>query len=119
MRQSTTLYDKSIEAPNEPAAGNAALAPALAFGRHWRGAPSERQPSTMNIKSGPLLCFAVLLSAQILAAGQDSFTNESEIETFLHDNFDGKSFGMVVGLVDEHGGKVFNAGKLDNNTDRA
>src|SRR6266478_667761 len=72
----------------------------------------------MNIRSARLLCFAVLFAAHIRVAGQDSFTNESEIKAFLHDNFDGKSFGMVVGLVDEHGGKVFNAGKLDNNTDR-
>jgi CubicO group peptidase (beta-lactamase class C family) len=40
------------------------------------------------------------------------------IETFLHDKFGRGNTGMVVGLIDEHGRRVFAAGKLGNGTDR-
>src|SRR5271154_5550913 len=60
---------------------------------------------------------AFLWVAQLALAAGDTFSNDAAIKTFLHDNFDGKNAGMVIGLVDEHGSRVFSAGKLDNGTD--
>jgi serine-type D-Ala-D-Ala carboxypeptidase/endopeptidase len=60
---------------------------------------------------------AFLWVAQHALSAGDNFTNDAAIKTFLHDNFDGKNAGMVIGLVDEHGSRVFSAGKLDNGTD--
>src|SRR3984885_708231 len=57
-------------------------------------------------------CFAAALFA-----AQHTFTNDAAIKAFLHENFDGRNSGMVIGLVDEHGSRVFSAGKLDNGTD--
>src|SRR5690349_19188681 len=45
---------------------------------------------------------------------QDGFTDELALKTFLHQTFDGKNVGMVIGLVDEHGSRVFGAGSPDN-----
>jgi len=41
------------------------------------------------------------------------------LDRFLHSNFDQKNFGMVVGIIDERGSRVYSAGKLDNGTERA
>lgn len=49
---------------------------------------------------------------------QDGFTNESDVKAFLHDNFDGKNYGMVIAVLDEHDSRILSAGKLDNNTDQ-
>jgi len=38
------------------------------------------------------------------------------IKAFLHDTFDHANAGIVIGLVDEHGSRLFSAGKLDNGT---
>src|ERR1700733_13968551 len=63
-------------------------------------------------------CFAAaLFAAQLTVAAKDTFTNDAAIKAFLHENFDGRNSGMVIGLVDEHGSRVFSAGKLDNGTD--
>ncbi len=59
---------------------------------------------------------AIIFAAQLPISAQDNFTDDSEIKTFLHNSFDGKNAGMVIGLVDEHGSRIFAAGKLDNNT---
>lgn len=56
------------------------------------------------------------LAAQSPALAQDTFTNEPDIKTFLQRNFDDRNFGMVIALLDEHGTKVFSAGRLDNGT---
>jgi len=45
--------------------------------------------------------------------------NAKTVEAFLYENFDDRNFGMVVGLLDEHGSRVYSAGKLDNATDRS
>ncbi|MDB6056937.1 MAG: hypothetical protein JWO95_781, partial [Verrucomicrobiales bacterium] len=64
-------------------------------------------------------CFAALLSiGRFASAAQDGFNDEAIIQAFLHDNFDGKSVGMVIGLVDERGSRTFSAGGLDNGTGR-
>jgi len=49
-------------------------------------------------------------------SAQDVFADDSTIKTFLHDKFDGKNVGMVIGLVDERGGRIFSAGGMDNGT---
>src|ERR1700733_13571369 len=79
-----------------------------------------RGPSVADdiMKTICFVCFALLLRAAVSpVAAQDLFTNDAAIKAFLHDNFDGKNAGMVIGLVDEHGSRVFSAGKLDNGVD--
>jgi D-alanyl-D-alanine-carboxypeptidase/D-alanyl-D-alanine-endopeptidase len=70
------------------------------------------------IKVPYFFCLGVLFIMQLSVAAQSNFTDDSDIKTFLHENFDGKDCGMVVGLVDEHGARIFRAGKLDNGTDQ-
>jgi len=57
----------------------------------------------------------LVLPAVCFAAHEAS---EESIPSFLKENFAGKNFGMVVGLVDESGSRVYCAGKLDNGTDK-
>src|SRR3954447_12081271 len=65
-----------------------------------------------------LLGLAVLLLAQIANAAGTGFTeaDAASITPFLHENFDHTNSGMVIGLLDEHGTRIFSAGKLDNGT---
>src|SRR6266567_39673 len=63
-----------------------------------------------------LLVIAIVTSATFPLLGQDGFANDDAIKAFLHDNFDGKNVGMVIGLVDEKGSRIFGAGGLDNGT---
>ena len=71
----------------------------------------------MITKIAQVCCIALLIAiVQNPAAAQDGFTDDSAIQTFLHDNFDGKDAGMVIGLVDEHGSKIYCAGGLGNGT---
>jgi len=64
------------------------------------------------------LLVVIVTSAAFSLLAQDGFTDDGAIKTFLHDNFDGKQMGMVIGLVDERGSRIFSAGGLDNGTDR-
>src|SRR5262245_59461012 len=67
-----------------------------------------------------LRSFGILLLATSIhssASAADSY--EDSVQAFLRDNFDHASAGMVVGIVDERGSRVYSAGKLDNGTDRA
>ena len=68
------------------------------------------------LKAFTLVVIALLASIPFSLLAQDVFTDDSTIKTFLHDNFDGKNVGMVIGLVDEHGSRIFGAGGLDNGT---
>src|SRR5438045_5890197 len=63
-----------------------------------------------------LVVIAIIASIPFSILAQDGFTNDAAIKTFLHDNFDGKKVGMVIGLVDEHGSRIFGDGGLDNGT---
>jgi CubicO group peptidase (beta-lactamase class C family) len=54
------------------------------------------------------------LSTPVYAA----FTDPASIQSFLDDNFSHTNCGMVIGLLDEHGAKIFHSGKLDNGTDQ-
>ena len=60
------------------------------------------------------IAIAVLTASPLLA--QDGFTDDQDIKSFLHNQFDGRKTGMVIGLVDEHGSRIFSAGGLDNGT---
>ncbi len=59
---------------------------------------------------------AFLFAAQFSAAAQDGITDDATIKNFLREKFEGKNAGMVIGLVDGRGSRVFGAGKLDNGT---
>src|SRR3954463_3230937 len=63
-----------------------------------------------------LVVIALLALIPFTLLAQDVFTDDSTIKTFLHHNFDGKNVGMVIGLVDEHGSRIFGAGGVDNST---
>jgi CubicO group peptidase (beta-lactamase class C family) len=68
-----------------------------------------------------LVCLTVLIcAARLQSPAQSVFTDaEAEgIKAFLRENFSHTNAGMVIGLVDEHGTRVFSAGKLDNDTDQ-
>jgi CubicO group peptidase (beta-lactamase class C family) len=62
-----------------------------------------------------------LLSRPLCASGQNSWidTYARPIETLLEEHFAGSNAGMVIGLVNEHGSRVFSGGKLDNGTERS
>ncbi len=59
---------------------------------------------------------AFLAAAPLSTTAQDVFTNDAAIKTFLRDNFEGRNCGMVIGLLNEHGGRIFSAGRPDNGT---
>ncbi len=63
-----------------------------------------------------LVVIAILALVPFSLLAQDGFTDDADIKAFLHENFDGKNVGMVIGLVDEGGSRVFGAGGLDNGT---
>lgn len=62
-------------------------------------------------------CVIVLaVCVRLCAAADDDYPNS--LQSFLHENFDGKNYGMVIGLIDEQGSRVYSAGKLDKDTDQ-
>ena len=68
-----------------------------------------------------LVCFtALVLAAALPAAAQSGFTDSDAdaIQAFLRRTFTNGNPGMVIGILDQHGSKVFGAGKLDNGTDQ-
>jgi D-alanyl-D-alanine-carboxypeptidase/D-alanyl-D-alanine-endopeptidase len=72
----------------------------------------------MNAATNRLFVFFAALSlAAQFAAAQDCFSNPDQLKAFLHDNFANGNTGMVVGLLDEHGSRIFSAGRMDNGTD--
>src|SRR6476660_3620409 len=71
----------------------------------------------MRMKTFACFVFACLVGPCLAFAEGDSFDAEG-IQEFLHRSFDGKNWGMVIGVVDEHGSQVFAAGKMDNGTEQ-
>lgn len=65
-----------------------------------------------------LVVIAIAVLATPRLPGQDGFTDDEDIKSFLHNHFDGRKTGMVIGLVDEHGSRIFGGGGLDNGTGR-
>jgi CubicO group peptidase (beta-lactamase class C family) len=61
---------------------------------------------------------SLLLAVQVSAVPNTTFSDAQveAIQTFLQGNLAGGNAGMVIGLVDENGERVFGAGKLDNGT---
>ena len=66
----------------------------------------------------PVLIMFVLCSS-VAQASTLGFSDDAanEVSVFLQDNFTDRDFGVVIGLIDEKGSRVFSAGKLDNGTD--
>ena len=63
------------------------------------------------------ICVAMLLLG--CKVSQAAELNDDElINAFLHEHFDHKNVGMVIGTIDRDGARVFSAGKLDNGTDQ-
>ena len=73
------------------------------------------------VRTARFVCYAaILFAAPFPAAAQNSFTDAEAdgIKAFLHDNFRQTNACMVIGLADQHGNRIFSAGKLDNGTGR-
>ena len=58
----------------------------------------------------------VCLSTRFPAAAQNDFGEADAIQAFLRQNFANTNAGMVIGLLDERGSRIFSAGKMDNGT---
>jgi CubicO group peptidase (beta-lactamase class C family) len=67
-----------------------------------------------------LVCFSWLVLAAPSPAAQAVFTDADAdgIRMFLGRTFTNGHAGMVIGIVDQGGSRVFGAGKLDDGTDR-
>jgi CubicO group peptidase (beta-lactamase class C family) len=66
-------------------------------------------------------CFALALAIVLTICNVSKAADaayEQSIARFLHENFDVGDAGMVVGLVDQDGTRIFSAGKLGNGTDK-
>ena len=73
----------------------------------------------MKIAPSMVRAFCLALVCVIASSALAAESYNDSIQAFLHENFDHKNSGIVVGIVDEHGVKTFSAGKLDNGTDDA
>src|SRR3954464_8537875 len=60
----------------------------------------------------------VVLTAASSRCADLAHFDTAAIQEFLQRNFDGKDCGMVIGVVDEDGSRVFGVGRLDNGTDQ-
>lgn len=63
-----------------------------------------------------LLGWCLTSPAQAVAGFADEYADA--IQQLLDDQFDGSNAGIVIGLVDEQGSRVFSTGGLDNGTDK-
>jgi CubicO group peptidase (beta-lactamase class C family) len=66
-------------------------------------------------------CLALLgLGGPVAVRAEESWVDSKakNVEAFLRHAFAEGDAGMVIGLLDEHGRRVFSAGKLDNGTDQ-
>lgn len=73
--------------------------------------------NTRNCFQFASVCFGLIV-ALITIRARAGFTDAASIQSFLHDNFSNTNAGMVIALLDDHGAKIFQAGKLDNGTDQ-
>ncbi|HWW01801.1 MAG TPA: serine hydrolase domain-containing protein [Candidatus Acidoferrum sp.] len=76
----------------------------------------------MNLaRPARFICYTTLLFVAHLAAGaQNTFTDAEAngVKSFLRENFHQTNACIVIALADEHGNRLFTAGKLDNGTDQ-
>src|SRR5438128_1161824 len=80
-------------------------------------AQAQKQKAQATLRS---LWFTLLvLAAPLSAVAQNAFTdaNADAIQVFLRRTFTDRNAGMVIGILDRRGSRVFSAGKLDNGTD--
>ncbi len=63
-----------------------------------------------------ILLSSILFIPHISVSAEDDYADS--IRTFLHDNFDHKNVGMVIGIVDDAATGFFSAGSMDNGTDQ-
>lgn len=81
-------------------------------------APAQKQKVRATIR---FVCLTVIVLAfQLPAAAQNVFTDAGAgaIQVFLRKTFTNDNAGMVIGILDARGSRVFSAGKLGNGTDR-
>jgi hypothetical protein len=73
---------------------------------------------TMNTTTS-LLFASLLLAVPFQAAAQKTFTTADgeAVQAYLRESYTKGDAGMVIGLLDSTGTRVFAAGKLDNGTD--
>lgn len=69
--------------------------------------------ASLRFRSAVVLAYAAMVTLCCAGHEPDGFTDAESIKAFLHSNFDGKSIGMVIGLVDEQGNRLFAAGNSD------
>lgn len=79
----------------------------------------------MKQRHPALVCLlALAMSSTVFcdepAVKSETFTDAqiAAIQSFLKDSFADSSSGMIIGLIDERGQRVFAQGKLDNGTDK-
>jgi len=89
----------------------------VAWIEDWR---LENTSNTMNIACIQkfILSTLLVLGAALPAGAQTSFTDAEAIQAFLRKSFSEGNAGMVIGILDQYGGRTFGAGKLDNGTDQ-
>ena len=70
----------------------------------------------MNVRIRLVWTIVFVLTVPCFAKGQDPFADSyaDAIESFLSKHFSDVNGAMVIGLIDEHGSRVFSAGKLGN-----
>lgn len=75
------------------------------------------RPTKLNLI---LLFVAILLATPVSIAAEPLWADAhvDNIQSFLAEHFVDTNAGMVIGLIDEHGSRVFCDGKLDNGTDQ-
>jgi D-alanyl-D-alanine-carboxypeptidase/D-alanyl-D-alanine-endopeptidase len=66
----------------------------------------------------PVLLATLLLASVWQSAAQNTFTDAEvhDCKSFVREHFSGKKDCLVIGLIDEHGSRVFGDGSLDNAT---
>ncbi len=76
----------------------------------------------MNLPIRNIVAFTalLLLAGRPQARADESFIDAyaDQIEAMLSEQLADSAGGMVIGLVDEHGSRIFSTGRLDNGTDR-
>ncbi len=62
----------------------------------------------------------IVLASQLPAVAQSGFSDAEAdaVQAFLWKTFTNDNAGMVIGILDARGSRVFSAGKLDNGTDQ-
>jgi D-alanyl-D-alanine-carboxypeptidase/D-alanyl-D-alanine-endopeptidase len=76
---------------------------------------SWKSPITNTVKRA-IVCLLLTMSAQWRMAAENHFANAESVKAFLQDHFSHTNAGMVIGLLDNNGSRIYSAGRLDNGT---